>query len=181
MRGTSLFHRERQRLVITAAGREYLAVLRATRWTASCLAPTYCSNPAAGRLTVRTSPKFAAKWLVHRLGRFAMANPGIRLTISAAVHRLDFAREEVNLAIRHGDGEWPGLGTVRLTAEGLFAVCSQLLLGQRRQGLDAAVILRFPLLRLEGWASWAQWFAAAGVPTPPVAGPVLDRACIAGG
>jgi len=56
-------------------------------------------------LTVSTSPDFAAKWLVHRLGHFAEAHTGIELRVSATLH---FAREEVDLAVRHGDGNWPG-------------------------------------------------------------------------
>ena len=31
----------------------------------------------SGALTVSTSPDFAAKWLVHRLGRFSEAHPDI--------------------------------------------------------------------------------------------------------
>jgi LysR family glycine cleavage system transcriptional activator len=35
----------------------------------------------SGALTVSTSPDFAAKWLVNRLGRFAEAHPSIDLRI----------------------------------------------------------------------------------------------------
>ena len=58
---------------------------------------------AAGVLTVSTSQDFAAKWLVHRLARFAAANPGIDLRVSATIHNVDFAREDVDVAVRHGD------------------------------------------------------------------------------
>ncbi len=60
-------------------------------------------------LTVTTSPNFASKWLVHRLGRFAEAHPSIDLRISASVQHIDFAREDIDIAIRHGDGQWPQL------------------------------------------------------------------------
>ncbi len=60
--------------------------------------------------------------------------------------RTDFAREEVDLAVRHGEGIWPGLDTVRLSAEQLFAVCSPKLLSGRRRLSKRADILNFPLL-----------------------------------
>jgi len=63
----------------------------------------------SGVLTVSTSPDFAAKWLVYRLGRFAEAHPGIDLRVSATMHHIDFVREEVDVAVRHGDGNWAGL------------------------------------------------------------------------
>ena len=87
----------------------------------------------SGVLTVSTSPDFAAKWLVNRLGRFAEAHPGIDLRVSATMHHVDFAREEVDLAVRHGDGNWPGLDAVRLCPEQLFAVCSPKLLAGRNR------------------------------------------------
>ena len=65
-------------------------------------------------------------------GHFAEARTGIDLRVSATLHHVDFAREEVDLAVRHGDGNWPGLDTVRLSAEQLFAVCSPKLLSGRR-------------------------------------------------
>ena len=38
-----------------------------------------------GVLTVSTSPDFAAKWLVNRLGLFGEAHPGIDLRVSATI------------------------------------------------------------------------------------------------
>ena len=85
-----------------------------------------------GVLTVSTSPNFAAKWLVHRLSRFAEAHPAIDLRVSASLHHIDFAREDIDLAIRHGDGSESGLHVVRLCVEELFPVCSPKLLNGRR-------------------------------------------------
>jgi LysR family transcriptional regulator, glycine cleavage system transcriptional activator len=38
---------------------------------------------------------------VHRLGHFVEAHPDIDLRVSATLHHVDFAREEVDLAVRH--------------------------------------------------------------------------------
>jgi LysR family glycine cleavage system transcriptional activator len=53
-------------------------------------------------LTVTMSPNFAAKWLIHRLVDFVARHPGIVPRISASVEHVDFAREDVDLAVRHG-------------------------------------------------------------------------------
>jgi LysR family transcriptional regulator, glycine cleavage system transcriptional activator len=102
-------------------------------------------------------------------------HPGIDLRVSASMHRIDFAREDVDLALRHGDGRWDGLEVVRLSAERLFPVCSPRLLA-RRGRITARDLLKLPLLRLDDWNTWARWFDAAGVDTPAVPGPVLNRA-----
>jgi LysR family glycine cleavage system transcriptional activator len=67
-------------------------------------------------MPLRLDPDFAAKWLVHRIGRFSAAYPDIDLRISASLHHVDFAREDIDLAVRHGDGNWSGLEAVRLSA-----------------------------------------------------------------
>ena len=131
--GVKLFNRERQRLVITEAGRQYLTILRDAFDRIALGTERLLERQSSGALTVSTSPDFAAKWLVNRLGRFAEEYPSIDLRVSATLHHVDFAREEVDLAVRHGDGNWPGLETVQLSAEKLFAVCSPKLLSGRRR------------------------------------------------
>src|SRR6184192_4171174 len=84
--GIKLFNRERQRLVITEAGRDYLTVIRDAFDRISVGTERLLQRQNAGVLTVSTSPDFAAKWLVHRLGHFAEAHSGIDLRISATLH-----------------------------------------------------------------------------------------------
>jgi LysR family glycine cleavage system transcriptional activator len=114
-------------------------------------------------LTVSTSPDFAAKWLVNRLGRFAEAYPGIDLRVSATMHHIDFVREEVDVAVRHGDGNWSGLDAVRLCTEQLFPVCSPKLMSGRNRITKPSDLLKSPLLHLDDSKAWSQWFDAAGV------------------
>jgi LysR family glycine cleavage system transcriptional activator len=174
--GLKLFNRERQRLVITEAGREYLAVVRDALDRIALGTERLVQRQSSGVLTVSTSPDFAAKWLVHRLGRFAEAHPEIDLRVSAAMHHVDFAREEVDLAVRHGDGDWAWLDVVRLCSEQLFPVCSPKLVSGRNRIRKAADLLKFPLLHLDDQKTWTRWFDAAGVADPVIRGPVLNRA-----
>src|ERR1700719_4692042 len=161
--GVKLFNRERQRLVITEAGREYLAVVRDALDRIAVGTERLVQHQTSGVLTVSTSPDFAAKWLVHRLGRFAEAHPDIDLSVSATMHHVDFAREEVDMAVRHGDGNWPGLDNVQLSSEQLFAVCSPKLLSGRRRLGKPADILKFPLIHLDSRTDWTKWLQAVGI------------------
>jgi len=171
-----LFNRERQRLIITEAGRDYLAVVRDALDRIAVGTERLLHRQSAGVLTVSTSPDFAAKWLVHRLGHFAEAHAGIDLRVSATMHHVDFAREDVDMAVRHGDGNWPGLDAVQLSAEQLFAICSPKLMSGRRLARPAD-ILKFPLIHLDSRADWTKWLRVAGISDDNVRhGPVLNRA-----
>lgn len=172
-----LFNRERQRLIITEIGRDYLGVVRDALDRIAVGTERLLQRQNAGVLTVSTSPDFAAKWLVHRLGHFAEAHSGIDLRISATLHHVDFAREEVDLAVRHGDGNWPGLDAVRLSPEQLFAVCSPKLLSGKRRLSRPAEVLKFPLIHMDSRADWKNWLQEAGLDDATAThGPVLDRA-----
>src|SRR3954451_17796325 len=145
--GVKLFNRERQRLLITEAGRDYLAVVRDALDRIAVGTERLVERQRSGALTISTSPDFAAKWLVHRLGRFAEAHPDIDLRVSATMHHVDFSNEDVDLAVRHGDGQWSGLHVERLCSEQLFAVCSPKLVEDG--GLhEPADVMKFPLLHL---------------------------------
>jgi len=175
--GVKLFNRERTGLVITSAGRDYLTVVRDAFDRIALGTEQLTERRRSGPLVVSTSPDFAAKWLVHRLGRFAAAHPEIELNVSATMHHVDFASEEVDLAIRHGAGNWPGLDVVNLCPEELFPVCSPALL-RRHGGIRRPQdVLRFPLLHLNDRRDWSKWLEAAGTSgARPLPGPVLNHA-----
>jgi len=174
-----LFARERQRLVITDAGRSYLEVVRDAFDRLAVGTNQLLQRQSTGILTVTTSPNFAAKWLVHRLGRFAEARPEIDLRLSASLQHVDFVREDIDLAIRHGDGEWPGLHVTRLCSEKLFPVCSPALrLGRTLR--TPADLKRHTLLHVNDRREWARWLDAAGVKGVDAArGPIFNQASMA--
>jgi LysR family glycine cleavage system transcriptional activator len=175
--GVRLFNRAPTGLVLTEAGKDYLVAVRDGFDRIALGTERLLQRQNAGVLTVSTSPDFAAKWLVHRLGSFVEAHPEIDLRVSATLHHVDFAREEVDVAVRHGEGDWPGLDAVRLSAEQLFPVCSPKLLSGRKRLGKPADILKYPLIHMDTRVDWTRWLQAAGVDEArTMRGPVLNRA-----
>src|SRR4051812_736788 len=162
---------------MTDAGRDYLAVVRDVFDRLELATDSLLQRQRSGTITVSTSPDFAAKWLVSRLGRFAEAYPEIELKLAALMHRVDFAREDVDLAIRHGDGQWPELGAVNLCTEELFPVCSASLMTVRGGLREPEDVLQFPLLHLNDRRDWSRWLEAAGASGEGLLhGPILNHA-----
>src|SRR5258708_622164 len=120
-------------------------------------------------LTVSTSPGLAAKWLVPRLEKFRERPPDLALRIDASMGLVDFAREDVHLALRYGRGRYPGLHTELLMRSEVFPVCAPgLLHGPRglREPEDLqhhALIHDETLARDSSCPDWAMWLRAAGV------------------
>src|ERR1700730_7572934 len=175
--GLQLFKRERNGLVITEAGRDYHAVVRDIFERLELGTDRLLQRQRSGTITLSTSPDFAAKWLVSRLGRFAEAYPEIELKLAALMHRVDFAREDVDLAIRHGDGQWPELDAVNLCTEELLPVCSPSLMTLRGGLGEPEDVLRFPLLHLDDRHDWPRLLEAAGSTGEALLhGPILNHA-----
>lgn len=161
--GVRLFGRERQRLAITEAGQFYLGVVRDAFDRLGMGTERLLQRQKSGTLTVTTSPNFATKWLVHRLRRFSETHPGIDLRISASIQHVDFAREDIDLAIRHGNGQWPGMDVTRLCVEALFPVCSPKLLEGRHALRSPRDIKHHTLLHTNSTEDWAGWLSKADV------------------
>jgi LysR family glycine cleavage system transcriptional activator len=175
--GLKLFNRERHGLLITDAGHDYLAVVQDAFDRIALGTDRLLQRLRSGVITVSMSPDFAAKWLVSRLGRFAEAYPEIELKVSATMHHVDFGREDVDLAIRHGAGNWVGLDAVNLCSEELFPVCSPALLGSQRGIHSPEDVLQVPLLHLNDRRDWSRWLEAAGASGEGLLhGPILNHA-----
>ena len=171
--GVRLFWRTSRSVRLTGAGE---TVLRAAREALDVVARAVEQvGPAGGRrvLTVSVGMSFAAKWLVPRLDRFRRLHPGVDVRLDVTERLADFAREEVDVAIRFGSGAYPGLRTDRLfEEEEVFPVCSPRLL-QGEHPLRHPADLRHHTLIHEdwraegdgwaGWPDWAMWLLAAGV------------------
>jgi LysR family glycine cleavage system transcriptional activator len=178
--GLRLFNRERQRLVITDAGRSYLEVVRDAFDRLAVGTNRLVQLQKTGVLTVSTSPNFATKWLVHRLGKFVEAHPDIDLRVSASLQHIDFAREDIDLAIRHGDGQWPGMSVTRLCAEELFPVCSPKFVRGRSALRSPSDLGDHILLHVDDRVGWSKWLEAADVAATAVdRGPIYNQASMA--
>ena len=178
--GFRLFNREHRRLVITSAGQSYLVVVRDAFDRLALGTENLLQRHNAGALTVSTSPNFASKWLVHRLGRFAEQYPAIDLRVAASLQHVDFSREDFDLAVRHGDGNWPGLHVTRLCAEELFPVCSPGFVRGRRALRSPADLKLHTLLHINERLDWSKWLEAAGVADVDVTrGPVFNQTSMA--
>jgi LysR family glycine cleavage system transcriptional activator len=131
---------------------------------------------APGVLTVSVSPSFAAKWLVPRLGRFLRAQPSIDLRLGATFRHVDLAADGIDMAIRHGDGRWPGLEVERLADELYLPVCAPGLVASLHRPGDLAAAT---LLHDRDRTRWAAWLGLAGVEQALAErGPVLDQASL---
>ena len=120
------------------------------------------------RLKVTAYPSITAKWLVPRLDRFLEIVPDAEVRIDVSQAPLDFIRDDIDIAIRFGDGIYPGMKVDRLFVETVFPVCSPLLLSGSRPLRHPRDLLHHTLIHVDWedlgpWPNWRMWMQVAGV------------------
>ena len=166
--GHPLFRRLTRALRLSDAGQAALPVLSEGFDRLEDAARHLRADGTGATLTVSAAPTFAARWLVHHLEDFRTAHPEIRVRIDASLLPVDFAREDVDVAVRFGLGRYPGLRVERLFEEELFPVCSPRLLEGPHPLRAPADLRHHTQLHVtwkaedEAWPDWRMWLRAAG-------------------
>lgn len=158
--GRPVFERTRTGLVPTEFGRRFCERLTAAfRELSGAMA--LAEDAADNRLVVSVAPAFAARWLVPRLSRFYTAHPEIILRIEASTQIADLDRSDIDVAIRMGDGHWPGVRAELLFAQRIFPVCAPDIASRLKRIEDLAH--EWVIREEAGMVDWNRWFAQAGV------------------
>ena len=160
--GVRLFLRRNRTLVLTEEGQGYFPQVQRAFTLLRDATARVASEESKGVFTLSTLSSFAARWLVPRLGGFVARHPDIDLRLATSQHLTDFAREQVDAAIRYGSGNYAGLAATLLLTEELYPVCSPALLA-RAPLREPADLRNHTLLHDHGVEEWGQWLTAAGV------------------
>ncbi len=169
--GISLFRRRPRPLALTEAGQLlYPAVNKSLDALAAAIARLMQVSEYT-TLTVNVTTVFAAKWLVPRLPEFQQTHPEIDLRLQTSNDLVDLHRQTVDLAIRYGKGNYPGLIVCKLISDIFMPVCSPRLLSGQHPINAPEDVGHHPLLHFE-WIhfgtdapNWRNWFRVTGLNT----------------
>ena len=159
--GTSLFIRNGRRVALSPAGIR-LAPQVSAAFDQLDEAFSRVREDEGGVLAISAAPGIAASWLGPRLARFQMSKPDIAVRLQATHELVDFTRDPIDVGIRIGKGEWPGLRAIEMFPAAFTPMCSPSYLAREGPFNDPADMLG--LLRLNSddiW--WRAWFAEVGV------------------
>ncbi|CTQ60605.1 transcriptional regulator GcvA [Roseibium album] len=169
--GHKLFERGTRPLTLSKCGAEIVPIARDFFGKLSATLESFSVEDLPGPLKISTLESFALTWLVPRLGDFHEHYPEIDVWISTKDDLIDFSVEDVDLGIRFGNGNYPGLHSSLLFHEYVFPVCSTQLLNRLGVPEHPIDLARFPLLQVNDDAmssQWETWISAAGVPELPL-------------
>ncbi|TPE46888.1 LysR substrate-binding domain-containing protein [Amaricoccus solimangrovi] len=113
-----------------------------------------------------TVDTLASNWLLPRLPAFRRAHPEIAITILTTRRAVDLATEDIDCAIRHGRGGWPGLAADPLFRETLVPVAMP--------GAARGPAAGWPVIRARArFGDWERWWRATGQGGAPAEAGIL--------
>ncbi|MBB3978905.1 LysR family glycine cleavage system transcriptional activator [Rhizobium azooxidifex] len=160
--GEPLFLRRPRQIVLTEIGQR-LAPKVAEAFAILSDAFASVLEDAEGTLVISSTYSMASRWLAPRLGSFHLQNPTVAVRLLTEQRLVDFSREAVDVAIRYGDGLWPGLACHRMMGLTVTPMLSPSL-AESVGGIEKPEdLLKLPIFDpTDPW--WALWFAEAGMP-----------------
>ena len=164
---TPLMDRSGKRPKLTDIGRRYLQQIEPAMHQIH--AATEALLPASGRTAVRLTlpPSFAATWLIPKLGAFEREHPEIDLQLIATTRVIDLKGDQMDLAIRHGNGSWPDVEATYLLEETAMPVCAPGYFDRLPQVPSQEVLdnVRF-IVNANAPDEWEEWARAHGLEPP---------------
>ena len=160
-----LLIREQRGVTLTEIGRIYQQQIGQAFAQISAATQDLLLSSRGGPIKVRVYATFAAKWLMRRLPEFHALHPEIEVSLSTIVVPVDFAKENIDLAIQFGDGSWSGVTCEHLFDDEIAPVCSPLLLKGNAPLKTPEDLKHCRLLHSHYRKSdWPDWLAAVGLP-----------------
>lgn len=161
--GVALFTRSHKRVALTAAGERLLAdVTRAfEQLSRSATALKQLARP--NYVTLNASTAFNNYWIMPRLGDLKSKHSNIDLRLQSSDREPDIDSENISLAVRRGDGHWPGCECALIADEAIYPVASPASMAATGNLCDVQDLLTMRLIHLEEPVrerpSWSDWFS----------------------
>jgi LysR family glycine cleavage system transcriptional activator len=160
--GVQLMIRATRSVRLTPIGASFAAEIRDVLEHLAA-ATSAATGQSSGIVSVSTIDSFAARWLMPRLFRFRQTHGEIDLRVATSERLADFVSDGIDIAIRCGGGQYPGLSAELLMKEDHFPVCSPKLLKGRYSLRTPADLARHTLLHDIFTVDWAIWLRSVGI------------------
>jgi LysR family glycine cleavage system transcriptional activator len=165
-----LFSRSHRAVQLTNEGREYLHTVAAILKQLAGATMDIQNIEFNQQLVLGCDQSFATQWLAPRIAQLRELLPAVALRIIASDDYGESLGAEVEAAVLHGDGHWPGFYAERLFAEEVFPVCSPDYPQQQARQDWVSWLLQAQLIDLAdshwNWMNWRLWLGGNDIDAP---------------
>ena len=169
--GCALFLRQPRNLQLSEMGKAYLPHVRRALDDLSLSTLGLFGPEMVRAVTLRVPVSTAVLWLAPKLSTFQAAHPGVELRLVSTIWADSLEDQDVDIDIRSGHGDWPGLRVEKISNEAIVPVCPA--------GEYMPISEQAPLHILGQEDNWARYGEAQGVAVPDRFGISVDTSAAA--
>lgn len=163
--GHQLLERTTRKIELTASGSAYLPAVRKALQELAVSTEGLFGNRTAGSVTIRAPISEGVLLIAPALPAFREMHPDIEIRLLSAIWANTVLETGIDIEIRLGDGNWPGMQADSLGTEFIVPVCHPELINRIKKLSDLIEIERIHTLGFDD--HWARYFDAVGLETPP--------------
>jgi LysR family transcriptional regulator, glycine cleavage system transcriptional activator len=162
--GVAMFRRLTRRVVLTEAGRIYLAEIGAALDRIALATAQHLQPERMRLLRVNATPTVTLRWLIPRLSSFHLSHPATEVRLTTSNAPVASVEEPCDIILRRGSDDVPGFNVAWTLADFRIPVCSPTLLTRaplrRLRDLEQHTLLHAATRP----GVWPDWLRAAKMP-----------------
>jgi LysR family glycine cleavage system transcriptional activator len=161
--GVPLFIRRHRQIILNEQGKIFQRAVSKALLEIQNATNSIKGSAQNNTLKIRSYTTFSIRWLIPHAPKFLSANPEISLELTTSLDPVDFARDNIDCAIRLGSGDWPNSTSTKLIDNIIVPVCSpQYLKGKKMK--TPKDLLGCNLLHIKRRPNdWNLWFSGIGL------------------
>ncbi len=121
--GLRLFQRKTREVVLTPEGEHLLAYVGKAFLLLEEGVERLVDDPNPKRLVVSSIPSFSARFLIPRLAKFQQQEKDLNMHLQPSLELARFEGSDLDVAVRFGSGNYPGLTSRHLMDDHIIPVC----------------------------------------------------------
>lgn len=167
--GVALFERRPRGVALTEVGQRYRDQIARALELVERATESLQHTSIDGPLRLSLPQSLAQLWLIPRINRLCRRHPGLQLQVLGDNRVADLRGGDADLALRFGQGNYPGLRSELLMGDAVSLLMSSRRLENNRQA-DVARLVRESVLLTDSWVgpeepwmTWTPWLRELGL------------------
>jgi len=164
--GLDLFTRSQRSVQLTPAGQRLSRVVSIAFQSIIDEIETLKSSSDDRLITFATTSGISTYWLMPRIGRYREIDPDADFRLLTSYDLINLVSSNVDIAIRYGDGIWPGVNATLLQRQMIFPACTPAFMNRHGPFDNIEALSKVPLLNYETAADpssiWPNYFRDMG-------------------
>lgn len=160
--GIPLFIRGRNSVTLTRQGRRLGNVVSRSFESIVAAIELLKNTSNKNLITIATTSGVSTYWLMPTIGSYREIDPSADFRMLVSHELINLVQSGVDISIRYGEGNWPGINSVLLQRQMVRPVCSHSFLARYGPFEELEDLLKVPLLEFEtafdASSSWPSFF-----------------------